>query len=65
MGTMKQTYTYEIFADYFQFYLQDQPVQGNLGDSWTEEAVESLLAIAPGRSALAPCATWMSPWSSK
>jgi hypothetical protein len=48
MGTMKQTYTYEIFADYFQFYLQDEPVQGNLGDSWTEEAVERLLAIAPG-----------------
>ena len=41
-------YEYELFADYFQFYLQDEPVGGNLGDSWTEEAVARLLAIAPG-----------------
>lgn len=45
---MKRTLTFQIFADYYQFYLQDEPVQGNLGDSWTEEAVERLLAIAPG-----------------
>ena len=39
---------HELFADYFQFYLQDEAADGNLGDSWTEEAVERLLAIAPG-----------------
>ncbi|MBL8168224.1 MAG: hypothetical protein JNJ50_08730 [Acidobacteria bacterium] len=41
-------YKYEIFADYFQFYLQDEDVDGNLSDSWTKEAVDNLLALAPG-----------------
>lgn len=39
---------FELFADYFQFYLQDESADGNLGDSWTEEAVGRLLALAPG-----------------
>jgi hypothetical protein len=39
---------YELFADYFQFYLQDESAEGNLGESWNEEAVARLLAIAPG-----------------
>ena len=38
----------ELFADYFQFYIQDESVDGNLGDSWNEEAVNRLLALAPG-----------------
>ena len=37
-----------LFADYFQFYLQDEPSVGDLGDSWTEEAVQNLFALAPG-----------------
>ncbi len=37
-----------LFADYFQFYLQDEPAARNLGDSWTNEAVQDLLALAPG-----------------
>ena len=37
-----------MFADYFQFYLQDETAEGNLGDSWTNEAVQRLLALAPG-----------------
>lgn len=41
-------FAYELFADYFQFYLQDEKADGNLGDSWGEEAVARLLAIAPG-----------------
>lgn len=41
-------FDYELFADYFQFYLQDESVQGNLGDSWSQEAVDRLLAVAPG-----------------
>jgi hypothetical protein len=40
-------FEYEIFADYFQFYLQDESADGNLGESWTEEAVARLLAVAP------------------
>jgi hypothetical protein len=42
------SYRYILFADYFQFYLQDEKVDGNLSDAWTEQAVQDLLAIAPG-----------------
>ena len=41
-------FEYELFADYFQFYLQDESAEGNLGESWNEEAEARLLAIAPG-----------------
>lgn len=43
-----QRYHFELFADYFQFYLQDEPVEGNLGNSWTPEATDRLLAITNG-----------------
>lgn len=43
-----QSFTYELFADYFQFYLQDEGADGDLGDSWSQKAVDRLLAIAPG-----------------
>jgi len=42
------SYRYTLFADYFQLYLQDEKVDGNLSDAWTEQAVQDLLAIAPG-----------------
>jgi hypothetical protein len=38
----------QLFADYFQFYLQDEPASGDLSDAWSQEAVDRLLAIAPG-----------------
>jgi hypothetical protein len=37
-----------LFADYHQFYVQDKDVDGNLSNAWTDEAVERLLAVAPG-----------------
>ncbi len=37
-----------LFADYFQFYLQDEPAAGDLAKRWTDEAVRNLLALAPG-----------------
>jgi|ERR1051325_1809695 hypothetical protein len=40
--------SYTLFADYFQFYLQDEGADGNLGDAWTDTAVNDLLALAPG-----------------
>lgn len=43
-----QRHHFDVFADYHQFYIQDEPVEGNLGDSWTPEATERLLALAPG-----------------
>jgi hypothetical protein len=45
---MKRKFEYNLFADYYQFYLQDESTDGNLGDSWSPEAVERLLAVAPG-----------------
>jgi hypothetical protein len=40
---------FELFVDYFQFYLQDDDVRlGDLSDAWTEEAVNRMLAVAPG-----------------
>ena len=38
----------DLFADYFQFYLQDESAEGDLSDSWTEEATNRLLAVALG-----------------
>jgi len=43
-----QSYSYELFADYYQFYLQDEDADGDLSDSWSENAVKNLLAVAPG-----------------
>lgn len=45
---MNQKFEFDLFAEYFQFYLQDESAQGDLSESWTPEAVERLLAIAPG-----------------
>jgi len=45
---MVRTFEYKLFADYFQFYLQDETVVGDLSDCWTQEAVDRLLAVAPG-----------------
>lgn len=42
-----QSYKFEIFADYFQFYLQDETLGADLGDSWTEEALNDLLVVTP------------------
>jgi hypothetical protein len=39
---------FTLFADYYQFYLQDESADGNLSDAWNEEAVTRLLAVAPG-----------------
>lgn len=41
-------YSFEIFADYHQFYLQDEQADGDLSESWTPEATANLLALAPG-----------------
>jgi hypothetical protein len=37
-----------LFADYFQFYIQDEAATGDLSESWNEEATARLLAEAPG-----------------
>ncbi len=40
---------FQLFADYFQFYLQDEECEGMAGTSWTEAALEA-------RGALEECA---------
>jgi hypothetical protein len=37
-----------LFADYFQFYIQDESATGDLSEHWNEEATARLLAVAPG-----------------
>ena len=37
-----------MLADYYQFYIQDEAADGNLSEAWTDEAVDRLLALAPG-----------------
>ena len=40
---------FDVFADYFQFYLQDDDTPlGDLSEAWTPEAVDRLLAVAAG-----------------
>ena len=45
---MTRIFEYKLFADYHQFYMQDESVEGNLSDSWTPEATARDLAVAPG-----------------
>jgi hypothetical protein len=43
-----QELTLELFTDYFQFYIQDEQATGELGNDWTDEAVDRLLATTVG-----------------
>jgi hypothetical protein len=45
---LNQRFEFKLFADYYQFYLQDENADGDLSNSWTPEATERLLAVAPG-----------------
>ena len=42
-----------LFADYFQFYIQDEAATGDLSNSWNEEATARMLAVAPGAIGIA------------
>ena len=45
---MTAKHSFTLFADYHQFYLQDEAADGDLSEAWTPEAVDRLLALAPG-----------------
>lgn len=47
-GMPQSSYELTIFADYFQIYLQDELAQGDLSESWTQEAIDNFFAVAPG-----------------
>jgi hypothetical protein len=57
----ERRFHFELFADYFQFYLQDESADGNLGDSWTQEAVDRLIAVAPGTVGVGTARNMMVP----
>ncbi len=39
---------FTLFADYHQFYVQDEAISGDLSDAWGPDATRRLLAVAPG-----------------
>jgi len=41
-------YKLTLFADYHQFYIQDEGIDSNLSDAWTDTAIDRLLAVTPG-----------------
>ncbi|MFM9925522.1 hypothetical protein VLK31_21205 [Variovorax sp. H27-G14] len=43
-----KTHRLELFADYFQFYLQDEESEGNLSNAWSEDAVIRMMAVTAG-----------------
>jgi hypothetical protein len=43
-----EIHEFNLFADYYEFYLQDESAEGNLSDSWTDLAIQRMLALAPG-----------------
>jgi hypothetical protein len=45
---MTTKHAFTLLADYFQFYLQDEAASGDLSAAWTPDAVDRLLAVAPG-----------------
>lgn len=45
---MTQKYSFSLFADYHQFYLQDEASPSNLAEAWTPDAVDRMLALASG-----------------
>lgn len=40
--------TLELFADYFQFFIQDENAEDNFDNDWTDEAVDRLLIVTEG-----------------
>ena len=43
-----QSFALTLFADYHQFYIQDEAADDDLSDSWDDAATARLLALAPG-----------------
>jgi hypothetical protein len=41
-------YSFNLFADYHQFHLQDEAAPGNLSEAWTPDAFDRRLALAEG-----------------
>jgi hypothetical protein len=45
-----QRYEFELFADYHQFYLQDEAADADVSfESWSDEAIENGAVLMPGK----------------
>jgi hypothetical protein len=40
--------TFEVFADYHQFYLQDEQAPADTPDDWGDQLTTQMIAVAPG-----------------
>lgn len=38
----------QLFADYYQFYIQDEAADGDLSDAWSQDAVQRMLSVSEG-----------------
>jgi len=43
-----QSHRLRLFADYHQFYLQDEAAQGDLSNAWDQAAMDRMLAVSSG-----------------
>ncbi|RYH40215.1 MAG: hypothetical protein EON54_18420 [Alcaligenaceae bacterium] len=43
-----KSYNLEIFADYFQFYVQDEAAEGTLENAWDKNSTERMFAVTDG-----------------
>jgi hypothetical protein len=59
-----EIYAFDLFADYFQFYLEDEGAVGDLSDAWIPEAMVRRMAVAPGPVSVLR-ATWSCQWWSR
>lgn len=41
-------YNFNLFADYFQFYIQDEQADCDLSEVWNDESTKNMVALAPG-----------------
>jgi hypothetical protein len=44
-----KSFELSLFADYFQFYIQDEAATSDLSRIWNKEAIARMLAAAPGK----------------
>ncbi|MHB8217984.1 MAG: hypothetical protein ACYDDS_18075 [Candidatus Sulfotelmatobacter sp.] len=58
---MGHKFEFNLFADYFQFYMQDETVEGDLSECWTKEAVNRLLAVTEGKIGVGTVRNMMVP----
>jgi len=57
------SYKLNLFADYYQFYLQDEQASGEPSSDWGDQLVTTMVATAPGRVGVGTVRNMMVPVS--